>query len=592
MMHLLPPLPVAGPLAVAALLLATSRLLPARVPDTVALLTVLLATAACVAMAVGTAATPLTYWFGGWTPRDGLVLGVGFVVDQPGAALAAFIGLLFAATLVFAWGYYDEVHAHFHVLMLLFLAGMIGFCLTHDLFNLFVWFELISVAAFALTGYQLRQSALEAALNFTVVNTLGSYLMLAGIGLLYARIGALDFTGLGRGVAAHPGDVVVAAAFTLLASGLLIKGAQVPFHFWLADAHAVAPSPVSVVFSGAMVALGVFGVGRLTWTVFADSLPVHAVVHALLLGLGCASAVVGGLMALAQRHLKRLLAFSTISHTGILLAGLALLRQDATAGMLAYLVGHGLVKAALFMLAGILLALCGAIDEITLRGQGRALWPVGIAFGAGGLLLAGLPFGILQHGLGLIDAAAHAEGRGWVGPVLTVGTALTGAAVLRAGGRIFLNLGPDPGFESRAPTEADREKADRPLWLMLAPPAVMLLAAVVSGGPAAGFAMRAAGQAMQPDSAHILGGPSLPPTPFPAEPPGTGLAWISVAVAIALAGLLLMRHRLPRRALALNDRVSDAVVGSMARLHTGRIGDYVTWMVFGLALFVVSFVLT
>ena len=127
-------------------------MLPRRLPDVVAILTALGCAAVCVLMAMHTAQHPLVYWFGGWAPRDGQVLGIGFVVEQADAAFAAFVGLLFAATLVFAWGYYDEVHAHFHVLMLLFMAGMIGFCLTHDLFNMFVWFEVMSVAAFAATG--------------------------------------------------------------------------------------------------------------------------------------------------------------------------------------------------------------------------------------------------------------------------------------------------------------------------------------------------------------------------------------------------------------------------------------------------------
>ncbi len=174
----------------------------------VAVLTALLAAAAYLVMATQAAQHPLVYWFGGWAPRGGQVLGIGFVVDQAGAAIAAFIGVLFAATLVFAWGYYDEVHAHFHVLMLLFMSGMVGFCLTHDLFNLFVWFEVMSVAAFALTGYALRSSALEGALNFTVVNTIGSYLILGGIGLIYPRVGALDFAALEQGVAAAPNDAV------------------------------------------------------------------------------------------------------------------------------------------------------------------------------------------------------------------------------------------------------------------------------------------------------------------------------------------------------------------------------------------------
>ena len=160
MIGLLPPLPVAGPLGIAGLLLALSTLLPRRVPDVVAIATAVAAAAVCLVMAMNTGEHPLVYWFGGWVPRAGHVLGIGFVVDQVGASLAAFIAVLFAATLVFAWGYFDDVHAHFHVLMLLFMAGMIGFCLTHDLFNMFVWFEVMSVAGFALTGYRLRTSAL------------------------------------------------------------------------------------------------------------------------------------------------------------------------------------------------------------------------------------------------------------------------------------------------------------------------------------------------------------------------------------------------------------------------------------------------
>lgn len=586
------PLPVAAPLAVAGLLLVFSKALPRKSPDVVAIMTALAVATICAVMTARAAGGPLVYWFGGWTPRNGQVIGIAFAVDQAGGAMATVIGTLFFATLVFAWGYFDEVHAHFHVLMLLFMAGMIGFCLTHDVFNMFVWFEVMSVAAFALTGYELRAAPLEGALNFTVVNTIGSYLLLAGIGLLYAFGGALDMTALGKAVARAPSSPVVNAAFLLLGSGLLIKAAQVPFHFWLPDAHSVAPSPVSVIFSGAMVALGIFGLARVTFTVFSASTAIAGVVHTLLLGMGVASAVLGAAMALLQRHLKRLLAFSTVSHTGVLLIGLALLSREGTSGMLLYMVGHGLVKAALFMVVGILLAACGGIDEIGLRGRGAEVWPAGVAMAIGGLLLGGLPIGLMDDGVTAIHSAASAAGQGWLTAALVVCAAGTGAAVLRAAGRIFLGLGPVPGEEGRSPTEDEQEKADRPLWLMLAPTAALLLATMAGADAAGALAWRGAGSFMQLDPAGLLGTSPLAPSTGNAPDPATSSSlsgWLSVGLALLVAGYDLMRQRLPPALVTGVGWVTGPICAGLRHLHSGAIGDYVAWLVVGMALFTVAF---
>ena len=576
-------MPVAGPLALAGLLLVFERLLPRRVLDAIAIAAAAAAALACAVMAVHAAGQPLVYWFGGWGPRGGQVLGIAFVVDQAGAGLAAFIGLLFAMTFVFALGFFDDIHAHFHVLMLLFMAGMIGFCLTHDLFNMFVWFEVMSVAAFALTGYQLRSSALEGALNFTVVNTIGSYLILAGIGVLYAKAGALDFTALAQAVRAAPADPVVYASFTLLACGFLIKAAQAPFQFWLSDAHAVAPSPVSVIFSGAMVSLGLFGVLRMVFEVFAFSPGVAAVAHTLLLGMGAVTAVVGGLMALVQRHIKRLLAFSTIAHTGILLMGLSLRGGDGLPGMMVYLVGHGLVKAALFMVAGILMATRGGIDELGLQGLGKGIWPVGVVMAAGGLLLAGLPWGMLDTGTAVIGGAALQQGQGWVAGVILAGAGLTGAAVLRAAGRVFLGLGPEPDEDERnAPSEQEQEKANRPVWLMMLPTTALLLLALAAPERAAGFAQHAAGWITQHRDLA-----DLPPLPHAPD----WLPWASVALACAIAGWQLGRSHLPRGWTGGTDALFATPVRALQKLHSGQVGDYVAWVATGMALLAGAFAL-
>lgn len=593
--HLVP-LPVVLPLLVAGVLLVFSTLLPRPTPDVIAVLTTLLVGGLCAVLAMQIKEQPLVYWFGGWTPRDGLVLGISFTVDPAGAALGAFIGLLFTCTLIFAWGYYDEVHAHFHVLMLLFMAGMIGFCLTHDLFNMFVWFEVMSVAAFAVTGYALRSSALAGALNFTVINTIGSYLILGGIGLIYAQGGALDFSALAQAVAKAPDDPVLTAAFSLMAMGFLIKAAQVPFQPWLADAHAVAPSPVSVIFSGIMVPLGLFGLARIICDVFPASAAVTHVVRTLLLGMGGLTAVLGGVMALSQRHIKRLLAFSTISHTGIMMIGLASLDQAGMTGLLAYLAGHGLIKASLFMTAGIIEARCGGIDEIGLRGTGRPIWPVGIVMAVGALMLAGLPLGLMDTGGQDIAVAGHAFHHG-LAAVMLFGSACTGAAVLRVAGRVFGGFGPVPGEEERAPTEEEREKADRPLGLMLAPAVLLLALAFLPAHAGETFLDHAAAMLRQPADVASLTTGSSPDgvasplvrqdegSPGPVETLGP---WVSVGLAIAIALYHLARNLVPRAASRTVDRALRPWIEILQRLHGGLIGDYVAWVVVGLAAFAVT----
>jgi multicomponent Na+:H+ antiporter subunit D len=593
MIGLLPPLPVVCPLVVAGLLLMFSHALPRPMPDVIALLAALAVLMICLVMAIHTDQRPLVYWFGNWMPRHGFPIGIGLVVDRVGASLSSFIALLFVMTMIFAWGYYDEVHAHFHVLMLLFMAGMIGFCLTHDLFNMFVWFEVMSVAGFALTGYQLRTSALEGALNFTITNTIGSYLLLAGIGLIYSHAGVLDFSALEQSVATAPDDIVVKASFALLASGLLIKAAQVPFQFWLSDAHSVAPSPISVIFSGAMVALGIYGVAKLIWSVFMPSSEIQHVIHTLLLIMGGVSIVVGGLMAITQRHVKRLLAFSTISHVGVMLVGLALLNGQGLSGMFIYLVGHGAVKGALFMLAGILLAMCGGIDEIGLRGRGREIWPAGVAMALGGLLLAGLPLGLMSLGTDFVEAAAESSGQFWVTPVIVIGAACTGGAVLRAAGRIFAGLGATPGEEERAPTDEEREKADRPLWLMLFPAALLLVFSLLSTREVGSFASAAAMSFMHPDNASIL---SVSPASAQffgrfQQPPARLGAWVSVIIALAIASFNLIRQNLPKTFMKSFDAIVSPFLEGLQNIHSGRIGDYIAWLAAGVAMFVLAFAL-
>src|SRR3954467_3879705 len=188
---------------------------------------------------------------------------------------------------------------------------MIGYCLTGDLFNLFVFFELMSGAAYVLVGYEIQQRApLEGALIFAVTNTIGGILLLFGIALLYGATGALNLAQLGRALAPSGPSALVCVAFALVATGLLVKAAVVPFHFWTADAYGVAPTPVLILLAGVFSELGLYGFARVYWAILEPALSGHqAAIRAIFVAMGLATGLLGALMALAQHHLKRMLAF-------------------------------------------------------------------------------------------------------------------------------------------------------------------------------------------------------------------------------------------------------------------------------------------
>src|ERR1044071_2565795 len=268
-MQTLIPLTVAVPLLAAAVITATGRLLSPRLVD-------LLATAVAAATAVLTAILlvhawggSVVYWFGGWRPRAGLPVGIAFLVDPMGAGLACFAALIVTGALVFSWHYFDEVSPLYLALFLVFLGAMVGFSLTGDLFNLFVFFELMSVVAYVLTAHAHTQLApLQGALGFAVTNSIAGFFVVIGIALLYGRTGALNLAQIGRAVAGAQPDGLLVLAFALIAAGFLVKAAAVPFHFWLADAYAVAPSPVCALFAAVMSDLGLYALARVYWTVF------------------------------------------------------------------------------------------------------------------------------------------------------------------------------------------------------------------------------------------------------------------------------------------------------------------------------------
>jgi multicomponent Na+:H+ antiporter subunit D len=592
------PLTVAVPVIGAALLAAVGRWLPRLLIDAVTLVLVVAQGAYLAALTWHARSGPVDEWVGGWTPRAGHRVGIVLTGDQFGAGTALLVCCATAAALVYSWRYFQEftgADAHFHALILLFLAGMCGFALTGDLFDAFVFFELMGTVAYALTGYRVEERrAVQGAVNFGIITSLGAYCSLLGIALLYARTGELGFRATGQALAAQarsgrgPG-ALLSAAFVLVSIGLLVKAAAVPFHFWLPDAHAVAPTPASMIFSGVMVELGVYGVARIYWTVFAPVLPAGGA-HRALIVLGAASAVVGAVMCWRQRHLKRMLAFSTIAHTGLFLIGVGLLSAHGLAGTAVYVMGHLGVKAALFACAGILLSHFGTVDEHALYGKGRSMPVVGGLFLLGALALAGLPPFGAGLGKGMLDGAAFDSGRPWIAALSVAVSALTAGTLLRAGLRIFCGAGEPPGHEAER-SDADREHPDTAARVRRVP-APMFAAPIVLMGSSLWVGLQPGLPGWVLRGAYAFTGQTV------AQSFNTAAGWDPSAIMLGLLGTALAvglvtatlwgPRRLPSWAEGAQARVRTGWVrtalAALERTQSGHVGDYASWLVGGIAL--------
>jgi multicomponent Na+:H+ antiporter subunit D len=539
------------------------------------------------------------YWFAGFRPHRGVAIGIDFAVGPLSAGLATLAALLVTAAMLFSWRYFERVATYYHALMLTFLAGMTGFCLTGDIFDLFVWFELMGVSAYALTAYRPEERGpLQGALSFAVTNSVGAYFSLSGIAIIYGRTGALNMAQIGQDIARHRPDGLVVVAFLLIISGLLIKGAIVPFHFWLADAHAVAPTPLCVLLSGVMVELGLYGIARVYWSMFGQALGHRSVITGVLVTLGLLTAVVGALFCFRERHLKRLLAFSTISHAGMFLTGIGLLTPLGLAGAALYVVGHALVKAALFLCVGIVLHRLHSVNETALHGRGRRLPITGVIFTLAALGLSDLPPFATFLGKGWIEDSAGARGMIWVSVLFVASSVLVGGAVLRVAGGVFYGLGDPPSEDPEMAEEASEETSEtgeakqRTPLTMIVPAAVLVVAALgVMFAPRLGPAVEAAAVRFQDQAGYnatVLSGAHVthPAAIAPAEHTGVTVADVttgagSAAGAVLLAFLALYWRRLP--VLRRGFEPGTGLTAPIKRFQSGVLNDYVTWIVIGLA---------
>ncbi len=322
---------------------------------------------------------------GGWPSPYAISL-----VADPVAALltllAALVGAACAAD-VLLQPRARAPHPAFHALILMLLGGVSGAFLTGDLFNLFVWFEVLLMASFVLLALEGRPPQLEGAVKYVVLNLMSSALFLTALGVLYGKFGTLDLAHLATVVeGGNDRAVALASALFLVAFG--VKAGLFPLFFWLpASYHTPAPT-VSALFAGLLTKVGVYALLRVFTLVFP---PGTGFAHALLLSLGTVTMVVGVLGAASSTSLRRVLSFHVISQIGYMVLAVALQTPLALAAAIFYLLHHILVKTNLFLVGG-LIAEAGGSERLARLGGLLQRWPLlALVFAVPALSLAGLP---------------------------------------------------------------------------------------------------------------------------------------------------------------------------------------------------------
>jgi multicomponent Na+:H+ antiporter subunit D len=331
---------------------------------------------------------PLLFQSGGWPAPFGISL----VADLLSAVFVVMTQLVMVTGILYALGSKDKVVTYptFYPLFLTLATGLTGAMITGDLFNMYVFAELLVISGTILTAIADDRFGTEAAYKYFYISLLASFFMLLAIGSLYAAYGTLNMASLAANITAKAVSPLLWPAIAFLLSAFMIKSAVFPFHFWQPDLYTAAPVPVSAMLSSVVSKFGVYGFLRMTTLLFVAQAPT---IRAILIVLGVVGVIFGGLSALGTHNVKRMLAYSSLTQIGFILVAIGWGTALSTTAAIIFTFNHSLIKAALLMLAGYVASRASiksaAFDTIT--GVGKPLPAAGFLFFLGSLALAGIP---------------------------------------------------------------------------------------------------------------------------------------------------------------------------------------------------------
>lgn len=425
---------------------------------------------------------------GGWQAPFGISL----VIDRLSAVMIAISALVALVTLLYGVAKDNDstIGRDFHLFIQGLLTGICGAFITADIFNLYVWFEVLLIASFALMALGGGSRRLAGSMTYVALNLFATLIFLLSAGLVYGASGTLNMGELAvimRSGEAPPG---VTPALLLMLLSFAIKAALFPVFGWLPATYHVALTAVSAMFAGLLTKVGVYALIRLVTLLW----PEYGLPHQLLLWVACATMLVGVLGAAAQTEVRRILSFHIVSQVGYMILGLALATPLALAGAVFYLIHHIVVKANLFFIGGLAARICGSERLADMGGLYKRMPWLALLFAIPALSLAGIPplsgfwakFLLVKASL---DAAAW-----WAAGIAL----LTGVFTLLSMNKIWNEafLKPHPGGEEAL----QRVTGIRAAWLGMSALALLTVLIGLGAGPLIDYAVAAAAQLADPQA--------------------------------------------------------------------------------------------
>jgi len=366
------------------------------------------------------------YMVGGFAPNASVPVAIYMVIDGLTKLLLLIVSSVGFLSIFYSLSYTKQYTAEnkYYVLFSLMIAGMNGIVISGDIFNIFVFLEIAALASYALVAFGIEKQQLEASFKYQVLGGVASLMILMTIGLIYWNTGTLNIADIAAqlisGCASNPQNgVFLKFISVLLIAGFGLKAAIFPFHSWLPDAHSSAPSPISSMLSGVLIkAIGVYVIIRLFFNMF----PISYEISMTITVLGTISMIIGGLLAIGQWDIKRLLAYSSISQMGYIVLGVGLgmlilsrggdpvIAALSISGGLFHLINHSVFKGLLFLTAGSVEFSTGQRDMRKLGGLSNVLPITSSTSMIGSLAISGIPpFNGFFSKLIIIIAAIQAQ---------------------------------------------------------------------------------------------------------------------------------------------------------------------------------------